>query len=200
VSTKTVRVVVKPAPSNLSNTNITSNSAVNRWSLIGCATGYTLQYKVSTSTSWTNTLQINTNTNSATTAGLLPNTTYNWRVRTKFSDGTFSAYSANKSFKTLVGTGTVEALRSVEVTADDQYNVYPNPATGQLMVTFESGQAQPFTLKMTDVMGRTVESVSGKSNAGKNQVPVNVSSWVPGTYLFILQNGNTLKTAKVIKQ
>lgn len=200
VSTKNVKIVVKPVPSTLSNTSITSNSAVNRWSFISCATGYTLQYKVSTSTSWTNTLQINTNTNSATTAGLLPNTNYTWRVRTKFSDGTTSGYSANKSFKTLAATGTVEALRSVEVTADDQYNVYPNPATGQLMVTFESDQAQAFTLKMTDVTGRTVESVSGKSNAGKNQVPVNVSSWVPGTYLFILQNGNTLKTAKVIKQ
>ncbi|OEK07527.1 hypothetical protein A8C32_17170 [Flavivirga aquatica] len=96
-----IRTCSLAAPTNRTTTNITSTSATINWNTVSGNNGYYSQYKKSTSSSWTN---INTNSSSTTQtiSGLTPNTTYNWRVGTRCSNGiTNFANSSNINFITL---------------------------------------------------------------------------------------------------
>jgi hypothetical protein len=89
-------------PASLTSSSITSSSATLSWGAVSGATGYTLQVKPSTSTTWTS---YNVTSNSANVTGLTASTTYNWQVRTTCSSGT-SAYSVGTNFTTLAVTTT----------------------------------------------------------------------------------------------
>ncbi|MBK7425542.1 MAG: fibronectin type III domain-containing protein [Saprospiraceae bacterium] len=67
------------APTGLSSSNITSSSANLSWSPVSGATSYIVEYKLSSSGTWS---QQNTNTNSTSLTSLSPNSVYNWRVQT----------------------------------------------------------------------------------------------------------------------
>lgn len=89
-------------PASLSSSSITSSSATLSWAAVTGATGYTLQVKPSTSTTWTS---YNVTSNSANVTGLAASTTYNWQVRTTCSSGS-SAYTTGTNFTTLAASTT----------------------------------------------------------------------------------------------
>ena len=189
-ATKTVIVVVKPVPGNLTTTNITTSNAVASWSHISCATGYTLQYKVSTSSNWT-TLKINTNTNTVTAGGLFPSTTYKWRVRTKFANGTYSAYSKQKSF-------TTPALRAVELGADDHFNIYPNPSTGMVNLAISDCDNCTVQLLVVDMLGHRVLDQQFIAD-GQNKT-IDLSTLAKGIYQLQIGYDGITKKSKLILQ
>jgi len=189
-ATKTVKVVVKPVPGNLTTTNITTSSALASWSHISCAVGYTIQYRVSTSSSWT-TLQINSNTNSVVAGGLIPSTTYNWKVRTKFANGTNSAYSAQKSF-------TTPALRAGELAADDNLNVYPNPSTGMVNLLITDCDHCSVQLLVFDMLGNRV--YDQQYNADGQNKTIDLSTLAKGVYQLQVRYDGVTKKSKLILQ
>lgn len=85
---------VCPAPSGLSNTNITASSAKLNWSAVSGATSYTVQYKRSSVTSWST--AGTTVSTSYTINSLNAASTYNWRVKANCS-----SYSGTATFVTL---------------------------------------------------------------------------------------------------
>lgn len=87
-------------PATLASSSITSSSAALSWGTVPGATGYTLQVKPTTSSTWTS---YNLTANSYTVAGLSASTSYNWQVRTTCSSGT-SAYTTGTNFTTLAAT------------------------------------------------------------------------------------------------
>ncbi|MFM2146131.1 MAG: hypothetical protein RL732_967, partial [Bacteroidota bacterium] len=90
------------ATSNLSSSTITSNSATLSWSSVADATGYTVDYKPSSSSTWTN-IVANTTNLSTTVNNLIQGTTYDWRVSVACSLG-ISEY-ALASFTTSTPCG-----------------------------------------------------------------------------------------------
>lgn len=86
------------APANLQTSSITNSSANLSWGAVSGAISYTVQYKVSSATSW-NTLSPVTGTSTSLT-GLLSSTTYSWQVKANCSD-----YSASINFTTLQSSG-----------------------------------------------------------------------------------------------
>ncbi|MBL7813009.1 MAG: fibronectin type III domain-containing protein [Bacteroidetes bacterium] len=91
------------APSALTATSVTSSSATVSWGAVSGSTSYSVQYKLSSDTSWTTAASATTNT-SVNLTGLSATTVYDWRVRTQCTSGT-SAWSAS-SFTTLSTCGT----------------------------------------------------------------------------------------------
>ncbi|HRI60300.1 MAG TPA: fibronectin type III domain-containing protein, partial [Saprospiraceae bacterium] len=80
-------------------TNITASSATFNWNASTGATGYTVQYKLNSSSTW-----LTAGTTSSTTYtlnSLNAGTAYNWRVKANCSTG----YSATVTFTTLSGGG-----------------------------------------------------------------------------------------------
>ncbi|MBP6811284.1 MAG: fibronectin type III domain-containing protein, partial [Saprospiraceae bacterium] len=86
------------APTGLASSNITGTSATLSWVPVAGATSYTVQYKLSTSSSWTT--AGTQSTTSYNLSGLTPDKTYNWQVKTDCSN-----YSAIANFSTGSGGG-----------------------------------------------------------------------------------------------
>jgi Secretion system C-terminal sorting domain/Fibronectin type III domain/Sortilin, neurotensin receptor 3, len=79
------------APTSLNTTAITDVSALLSWNTASGAVSYQVEYKTASAENWS-VWQANTTATSATITGLLPSTSYQWRVQTRCADGQ-SAYA-----------------------------------------------------------------------------------------------------------
>lgn len=89
------------AVSSLTASSITQTSATISWAPVSGATSYDVQYKTSSSSTWTTTSTTGTSLN---LSGLTAGTTYNYQVRSACSAGTGN-YSAS-TFTTTSATGS----------------------------------------------------------------------------------------------
>ncbi len=92
--------ILPPAPTGLDTTMVTPATATLNWDAVSCSNYYTVQYKVTGTTTWTS---VNAATNNAALIGLIPNTKYTWHVSASdsFNNQTVtSAYSDTATFMT----------------------------------------------------------------------------------------------------
>jgi hypothetical protein len=87
-------------PTGLASSSITNTSATVSWAAVSGAVTYNLQWKASSSPTWTTVSGLTTTSRSLT--GLTAGTAYQFQVQTVCSGGT-SAYSAASSFTTTGG-------------------------------------------------------------------------------------------------
>jgi hypothetical protein len=109
-----------------------------------------------------------------------------YRLKMQDLDGVFT-YS--DVVPVTITTGTSKAL-----------SVYPNPAVNSVMLTFSTATTATYTIHITDIAGREIEQITGISNAGSNNVMLNVHGYAKGTYLITLTDkthgAQTLKLNK----
>lgn len=91
-------------PTGLASSSVTSSSATVSWGAATGAVSYNLQYKISSSPTWTTVSGITGTSYNLT--GLTASTTYNYQVQTVCSGGSTSAYSATASLTTS-GSGGI---------------------------------------------------------------------------------------------
>ena len=87
-------------PSGIAANSITSNSAIINWTAVTGATSYNIQYKTSTSATFTT---LTSSTNSLSLTGLSANTAYNYQIQTVCNGGV-SAFTSAATFTTLAVT------------------------------------------------------------------------------------------------
>ena len=87
------------APAGLSASAITGNSATASWGAVSGAVNYSVSYKTSASSTWTN--DVNTTSTSLNLTGLVASTLYDWRVKTNCSSSASNYTTAQ--FTTAVG-------------------------------------------------------------------------------------------------
>jgi Secretion system C-terminal sorting domain/Beta-propeller repeat len=75
-------------------------------------------------------------------------------------------------------------------------NLFPNPTTNNLNLTFEENLVKA-SLKITSILGQTVLE---KQNISGNNVSLDVSGLSMGTYIIQVKNANSINTSKFIKQ
>lgn len=76
---------------------------------------------------------------------------------------------------------------------EQRIQVYPNPATSQ--VTFHSLQDKPFSLVVTDLLGRTILS----ENHSGSESTIDVSRWPSGVYVIRIEQEEGLCIQKFVK-
>ena len=91
------------APTGAAASAITSSSATLGWTAVSGATGYSIQYKLSSASTWTT---VSSATNSYALSGLTAATAYQFQVATNCSATGTSVYSTPVSFTTASGTVT----------------------------------------------------------------------------------------------
>src|SRR4030095_14443537 len=96
------------APAQLTSTYITQTGATLTWSPVLNATGYTIQYRPTTSSTW---LTTTATTNSRTLTGLQAGTGYTWQVKANCS-----GYSAQGTFTTSSGTSSCAVPTNLNAT------------------------------------------------------------------------------------
>lgn len=184
-----------PKPTNPVNSNITATSARLSWTPpASCAIGYQLQYRQVSTTAWT-TLQFAASSRNIT--GLLPNTTYEWRVQTgcqqtpPIGSGNISGPNFTTLSAAIAGAGMKQStgggLKAI---------LYPNPARDIATIQL-SGVTGSVTIRVTDMTGKTVWQ-SPASTA--RQVLVPVAQLSRGNYLVTVIGAAESTVLKLVKE
>ena len=60
--------------------------------------------------------------------------------------------------------------------------LYPNPASSEVKVEFESSENANFAINITDILGRVLKSIQYSANQGLNEALVDIQDLPPGSY------------------
>ncbi len=83
-------------------------------------------------------------------------------------------------------------------TTSNEVLVFPNPASSQTSLSFNSHQKGVANISLFDINGRTIWSKTIAVSIGNNQSSFDVHGLRPGTYMLRLQNGNDIVNKKII--
>ena len=83
-----------------------------------------------------------------------------------------------------------------DLTAANNFVVYPNPANSKLTIEMESGIAKGVSIELINAVGATVMLVDSK-NIVDGKVSIDVSDLASGLYLVRITSGQTISTKKV---
>jgi hypothetical protein len=131
-------------PASLVTSSITSSSATLSWAAVSGATSYTVDYKASSSSTWTSGSISGT---SASVSGLAASTSYDWRVLANCSSGA-SAYSSPVSFSTSgtsTGGNTITVGTGTATSTVAPYGTYYMDQRAQYIVTAAELSAAGYT-------------------------------------------------------
>ena len=74
---------------------------------------------------------------------------------------------------------------------------FPNPTGGKITLTFNAQNAENATLKISDLLGRTVQSENIKVQSGSNVQDTDLSNLPKGIYLIHLTGTDLNEVIKV---
>jgi hypothetical protein len=128
-------------------------------------------------------------------------TSYLWTVPTGNSivsgQGTnsivvhFAGISGSITVKGVNGCGastaaslpvTISSCARMSSATNTNVNVYPNPSNGLFNLEIAAAEAGNCTISVTDVLGRTVNTITPVLNQGSNHFEINLSNAAKGVY------------------
>ncbi len=117
-----------------------------------------------------------------------------WQLRfTKFGGSASGKYVFEKR---QIAYASIEESNPILAFA-----AFPNPATSQIQLVFNSNTASSVSIQLLDLSGRVVLQENYAAQIGLNQKVVNLSQvQSSGVYFLRLQDGKTLRSEKIIIQ
>ncbi|MBA3648584.1 MAG: aryl-sulfate sulfotransferase [Chitinophagales bacterium] len=160
------------------------------WGAASGAISYQVQYRPKGSAEWQS---VPADSFSVLLSGLVPATTYEWRVVTICSDSASasSPYSVTDTFTTPVALYIDQIGKSL-------ISVYPVPASTQLNIEIKNTDANLITISNT--IGMIVYSKKIYSGTSHSIVQVDIHHWPQGIYQVEIDNGKSRDLRKFIKQ
>lgn len=86
--------------------------------------------------------------------------------------------------------GVFKQDQTADQTPNTDFNIYPNPTSGQVTLEFESAKTESGILKLYNVSGKLVFEQALKLESGKNVHTVNISKVAQGVYSLLLQSSD----------
>jgi hypothetical protein len=179
-------------PTNLTDTNVTANSAELSWEGISGPT-HIRYYTADTAIYECR----ETHMNHITLDSLMPNTQYFWDL-SNFCDGEWTPYTGDGTFTTLSGTYITGIINAT--VQKSGLSVYPNPMKEVATVIYSSTDNGSYLFKITDITGRVILSGTKQVSAGTNSFEVNLAGNPKGIYFLNLQKGSEFKHVRFIKE
>jgi hypothetical protein len=147
----------------------------------------------------------NTGTAFATATGGSGSLNYSWNngvntpVNNNLSAGSYTvtvidANGCSAAASVIVGINCSSSINTTELI--ERFAVLPNPSNGYFSIQIELNSFEQINLRMTDVLGRTIEEMQleGKSFT----IPMDWDRLAGGTYFITLYSGGKFKTEKVV--
>jgi hypothetical protein len=88
----------------------------------------------------------------------------------------------------------------VENAVINTVNVYPNPTSDNIDVTFESSENTVVRIQMFDLMGREIHNSQMQVVTGFNITNIDMNEFARGCYTMMITNGDSRESIRVIKQ
>ncbi len=162
--------------------NITSNGATLNWTAVPCATSYRVQWRRVGTNPYTSR---NVSTNSTVITGLLPNTTYEWHVRTTCTGGGgTTAYSALFQFTTLGPQAKGEIGAEAEAAAAPDPMLYPNPNSGKFTLEYFAEVEAHVQICVYDMFGKLVRCETKLASESENTWEMQFDNLSKGMYML----------------
>ncbi len=143
-------------------------------------------------------------TGAATTAAYTPAAAADWRVETVNISSVSSASSALFKFKATsnygnniyvdninIGTASIEAL------TETSFNVYPNPASDLVNISFE-GENTDYSISLMDIQGRVISSREIANASGEQVVSFSTENVAKGSYIVTVTSNGAITTKNVV--
>lgn len=175
------------------------NTATLYYNWVG-ATTYGIRYRVVGAATWSS---ISTAASFKAITGLLPNTDYEWQLRSKCGT-TWKPYSVSAFFHTLpslnFGEQLPEGLVSFSTEKDELHmQAAPNPFHDWVQIRIENAAPGSGRLEVYDIAGRQVLSNSITLTAGENLFNLQGSEWQAGLYVVRLIQSGAVKVLTLVK-
>lgn len=124
------------------------------------------------------------------------NEVYRWRVRCGCRRnpsivGTYTPYS----FFLWQGSGSNLAAEEAEI---EEFEIFPNPASGPLSVRLTTAVAGEVRLSVFDIAGRRVAAENVFTPAGDVRFELDLTQLVPGVYILRAENGDASVSERFI--
>ena len=83
----------------------------------------------------------------------------------------------------------------------EAYTFYPNPTKNLVFYQFKSSTKESIKIEVMDVLGQQIQLLELETAIGKNDIPINLSSFPTGSYMIHVHNEQnvTIHKAKIIK-
>ncbi len=85
-----------------------------------------------------------------------------------------------------------------EFLSSNSVKVSPNPFSQTANLQFEAKQIKPYTVRIVDLTGRTVQQIQGKTQFGSNSVEINRNGLPAGMYFYSLEIEDASQTGRFI--
>ena len=169
------------APSGLGVNSFKRKNTSVSWSSVSGATSYTVEYRVSGSSSWTSKNTTATSLNIKSDQG----TNYEWRVTANCSSGS-SAPSTTCTFTgNTSGSDSCGGARITNIS--DAVTIFPNPANETINIDISNLEGDNIKFKIYNAAGQVMKSFTlGEYNVNK----VNIAGFQNGLYLLNAQTDN----------
>ncbi|MGZ8510796.1 MAG: PKD domain-containing protein, partial [Chitinophagaceae bacterium] len=120
-----------------------------------------------------------------------------------FSDGSFPPGYNYYRLK-IVEHGSIirysVVVRTVSESENLNLKIVPNPVIGNFSVMYKSFQDDRVTIRIRDITGRVIHTISETVSRGQNVIYLqNLPNWSAGVYFLSIQNKDEIKQAKFIK-
>jgi hypothetical protein len=109
-------------------------------------------------------------------------------------------YSGNGNATGIAVGNSGNLLRLSEEDADQgaSIQVYPNPTSGTITVTFLSTTSDKYSVDVVDITGRSVVTFSDNAKEGMNVQEIDLGNLAPGMYMLILRNSDMVESKRII--
>jgi hypothetical protein len=134
---------------------------------------------------------------------------YQWyRNGVLIGGATSQAYTATQSGNyTVAGAGGCQSLpTNVTISgindpdAGHALVLYPNPSQGSFSISFTATPAETYEIECKSISGATVYHRVLSGLSGSYQLPVDGSTFAPGTYIIMLKSAHGTSTRQLIIQ
>jgi hypothetical protein len=98
--------------------------------------------------------------------------------------------------------GKTTVLKTIYLDCVDKLgliNLFPNPATNQINLAFESPDESEFFIQVTDITGRVVKSINYVAKQGSNDLDLNIESFEKGMYAIVISDVVGTARAQTLK-
>jgi photosystem II stability/assembly factor-like uncharacterized protein len=196
-------VLVCAPPTNGLVSDLNATTATLSWSVVPCALRYTMQYRrILPTGAWST--KVNIDNTTTTLTGLLPNTTYQLRVRSlcPSPNPTTSDWLTITFTTTALPMGLVETTEMTDLhTADPttiQVAVYPNPGDGRFNLHITSETDGEADITVMDGFGKLIQTVRWSVFEGITINELDLTHLPGGVYHINIRQGDMIQTKKVV--